>query len=61
MGFNGPFSTSVFEAPQTVARLRAPAVTMGVLPREALRVLHSLVPATRSVTSLDTPQLRETL
>lgn len=61
MDFLRSFSTSVFVAPQTVARLSAPLVTMGVLPREALRMLRSLVPATRSVTTLDTPQLRKKL
>jgi len=34
---------------------------MGLLPREELRTLRSPVPATRSATTLDTPQLRETL
>lgn len=48
-------------APQTGARLSEPLVTTGVLPREVLQMLRSLVPATRSATTLDTPQLRETL
>jgi hypothetical protein len=61
MGFLGSFTTSVFVAPQTAARLSEPSVTMGVLPREALRMLRSLVAATRSATTLDTPQLRKTL
>ena len=61
MGFVGSFSTSVFVAPQTGARLSEPLVIMGALPGEALRMLRSLVPATRSATTLDTPQLRETL
>jgi len=57
----GSFSMSVFGACQTGVRLGESLVTMGVLPLEALRMFWSLVPATRSATTLDTPQLRETL
>ena len=48
-------------APQTGAQLSEPLVTTGVFSREVLRTLRSLVPATRRATTLDTPQLRETL
>jgi hypothetical protein len=54
------FHECVCGATNRSATFREPLVTMGVLPREALRMLRSLVPATRSATTLDTPQIRET-